>query len=56
LTTTRKFLSILFSIYVFNHPCSCMQFSAILVTFMAVCYNLYTKKVDDENQKSIKTN
>eukprot|EP00826_Nyctotherus_ovalis_P032167 TRINITY_DN2596_c0_g1_i3.p1 TRINITY_DN2596_c0_g1~~TRINITY_DN2596_c0_g1_i3.p1 ORF type:complete len:173 (+),score=11.72 TRINITY_DN2596_c0_g1_i3:587-1105(+) len=54
LTTTRKFISILFSIYVFNHPCTYSQFLAVIVTFLAVSYNLYFEHAS--SRKCIKSN
>ncbi len=40
-TTTRKFVSILFSIYMFGHSCSVLQYGAIFAIFVTVCYNFY---------------
>lgn len=53
-TTTRKFLSILFSIYAFGHSCTPLQYSTILITFLAVIYNLYSEHSKD-NPSSVKT-
>ena len=38
-TTTRKFMSILFSIYMYQHKCTVVQWMALLITFMTVAYN-----------------
>lgn len=41
ITTTRKFLSIFLSIYLFNHKCSILQYLTIISIFITVAFNLY---------------
>ena len=56
LTTTRKFLSILFSIYLFGHKCSLIQYCAIFITFTAIIYNLYTEHSSEKKSSKEITN
>jgi UDP-galactose transporter B1 len=41
LTTTRKFISLMLSLYIFQHNCTFSQYCALLIVFATVAYDIY---------------
>jgi len=56
ITTTRKFFTIVFSIFFFGHRISSMQWVGVVLVFAALGYELYMKHQDRRIQEQAKTN
>ncbi len=50
LTTTRKFITVLISIYVFNHHCTPLQYVMMIVIFATVAFNLYYEHMHEREE------
>ena len=55
ISTTRKILTVILSIFIFNHTVNNTQWLAILIVFGGMFYELYEEIKKDETKSEIKT-
>lgn len=54
ISTVRKLLTILFSIYMFNHKMHFYQWISILIVFLAMGYEMYDEVQSQEYHRRIR--
>ena len=55
IATTRKLLTVLISIYLYNHPINIYQWLAVFLVFGSMIYEIYEESLEQPGQQNIKS-